>query len=883
MTVLAPERPPQRTEPVAEPPRPRAQIVRPALAAWCGAAAAAWMLAGPFATALARALALAAVTIGVGFVTAGARAVRPAVWQYAVLAAAVVAGIGAALTAGAGASIPALVVDAMREDGLAQPPVPFEPGWRFLLVAVGVLIGAGATSLALAAGRAPVGVLAPLPLLVGGALLQPSGSEAAASAVALGLVLAGLAVASGSELPVGEARATVERRRILRGLIGALALAGVLVALSRADALFPARADERVIPPHRPPAAGPQPDRVLFTVRSETPGPWRLGVLDVYDGLGWLLPPFEPARLTDPPPPAATVTATFTIADLPGRVLPAPASPSNVRGVDVLYDPRTQTLRVARRIEPGTAYTLDAPATPGGRALAETPPPPPSMQPFLEAPAPPNEVVTLLAEAPENPWDRLVFVRERLFSNVVAAGAGDPVDVPPERVAALLEGTEATPYEITAAEALLARWAGVPARIGFGFFGGESVDGGFEVRPRHGRTWLEVYFEGHGWVPVVGVPPRARTSLSPAEQQDNPNVVPSERLALIVHVPIRLQGIELLAATVRWWLVRIVPIVAVAALAWWALPGVLKVARARRRRRWARTPLARIAVAYASFRDAAADLGLHRPGSTPVAFLDALEPDDEHAELAWLVTRALWGDLRRDVRDDDASAADEMARSLTRRLRRAQPVVARIGAFGARTSLRDPSMPDLPRAPRLRPATAATLLVLAGCAGTALVAGRDAGVLPQRIVPSRLAALRFEREPSAERAYDEAGDASLLHDGRVYTIRDGTTVEGYVQAVSFVAGIDARDPEVRTKILRSIAAGRFRLERIGDERVWVQQLPEQKMFLSFSADGGAMTLLVARNAFERGAETFVDLLAHQRGTSAGEIVETYDPRRGAPR
>ena len=38
------------------------------------------------------------------------------------------------------------------------------------------------------------------------------------------------------------------------------------------------------------------------------------------------------------------------------------------------------------------------------------------------------------------------------------------------------EGATATPYEIVAAEALLARWAGVPARIGFGFDGLNAED-----------------------------------------------------------------------------------------------------------------------------------------------------------------------------------------------------------------------------------------------------------------------------------------------------------------------------------------------------------------------------------------------------------------------
>src|SRR3546814_6278242 len=35
-----------------------------------------------------------------------------------------------------------------------------------------------------------------------------------------------------------------------------------------------------------------------------------------------------------------------------------------------------------------------------------------------------------------------------------------------------------------------------------------------------------------------------------------------------------------------------------------------------------------------------------------------VEKDAEHDELAWLVTRTLWGDLARDIRPDDVEAAE---------------------------------------------------------------------------------------------------------------------------------------------------------------------------------------------------------------------------------
>ncbi len=103
-------------------------------------------------------------------------------------------------------------------------------------------------------------------------------------------------------------------------------------------------------------------------------------------------------------------------------------------------------------------------------------------------------------------------------------------------------------------------------------------------------------------------------------------------------------------------------------------PFFVKLLRTRRRRAWGRDrgPAGRIAVAYSSVRDLAIDLDIGRRSATPLEFLDATVDDEEHAELAWLVTRGLWGDLSRDLRDDDAAAAELLAASLRRRLGGAQ-------------------------------------------------------------------------------------------------------------------------------------------------------------------------------------------------------------------
>ena len=65
-------------------------------------------------------------------------------------------------------------------------------------------------------------------------------------------------------------------------------------------------------------------------------------------------------------------------------------------------------------------------------------------------------------------------------------------------------------------------------------------------------------------------------------------------------------------------------------------------------------------------------------------------PDDQqHSELAWLVTRALWGDLQ-EVDPTLVSDAEELSRTLRRRLMQAQPITVRAVAAVSKLSLRHP-------------------------------------------------------------------------------------------------------------------------------------------------------------------------------------------------
>lgn len=873
-----------------------------------------WVAGSVFDGWAARGVGMLGAVIGVGAVLLSTRVRNPSLVQYA--GAAVAAVVGALLvvpfTEG-GASLPALVVEALRGGGLGQPPVAFDPGWRFVLLVTVALLGETSAGLALALGRPRVAALVALPFVVGGALLQPAETEVSATLVGLLLLVGSLAVSFGADLAAeGAGDGRFELRRLARGAVALVALGGAMLATAQVSFLFPPPSAQAVVPPQRPPTPPPAADRVLFTVTADRPTTWRLGTLDVYDGTAWLTPPFDVSTLvpvdgdvpevdgdTRGPVPAAGLTARIEIADLPGKALPGLANPLAVRGgPQVQYDPRTQALRTAgTRPGRGTTYDVVAPAPPTGAQLADAGPPTDEVEEFLDVPSPPEQVTALLAEAPLEGFARLQFVRRAYYANVVAAGAGNPVDVTPERVGEILDGDEASPYEITAAEVLLARWAGVPARIGYGWYGGEQVGRDqWEIRPKHGATWLEAHFTGAGWVPIVGTPPKARASTAAGQRNDDPSVRPTDELALITYVPVELSTARLAYVYVRYYALRGLPFLLALGLLAAFYPAVVKALRRTARRRAALRlgPRARIAAAYGELRDSVTDLGIAGPAVSPLELVALVEKDAEHTELAWLVTRTLWGDLARDIRPDDVEAAETMARSVGRRLRSAQPGLSRLTAAASRASLSNPWTTELPmlwsrRLPVRRMALATVVLVAAVTAVVALTrpepAVPEVQALPDRVVPEAIGDVRFMREREAEAAFAEGSDRSLVPQGVVFSVRQGDVVQGSLQVASLDPTIDTRSPRTRDEVLQGLGDGRFRPARIGEERVYRLALPELTLLLSFTPNGRGYYLMAARGAYEDSERLFGSVLAFARGERAEQLrpadVPVPDPRRGS--
>ncbi|MEN3272608.1 MAG: hypothetical protein V7636_1369, partial [Actinomycetota bacterium] len=635
------------------------------------------------------------------------------------------------LLGGSPAQLPSLIGDALDAGRLLRPPIPFDPGWGPIIVSATAMLGFAAAWVATTLRRQMLAVAVPVPVVALTAISQPKDAQLLAGLFAFVPILAALAVLFGGDATrSGALGGEFEMKRAMRGLAGMVPLIAALIALNSASFLFPKPVYDPTDKPQKPKAVplSAANDRVLFEVKtdSQITGPWRTGVLDIYDDDAWKLPPYDSGRfeplaadglLTSVRADADQQHVTITVRDLGNSsVLPTLATATNVEltGAKVVRDTRTELLRVPEgRVPPGVAYTLSLPAYPTGDQLSKVAPAPrqDDLADQLEAPKMPAVIASLLQSAPQDPWLRLEVLRKKLLNEVTAQGAGAPVDVPVKKVVDLLEGSKTgTPFEIVAAEALLARWAGVPSRIGFGFDGLNSESGTLTVRPKNSAQWLEAWFPGYGWVPLIGQPKKARTELdSDPNSRFNPAILPSDDVAVEVYVPVEVHNLKLLYERLRTVLFHVLPFGALAIAAYVGWPAAAKARRRQKRRRWAieHGPQAQVAVEYAELRDLAIDLNVGDEWDTPLEWMYKVQPDEEHLELAWLASRALYGDMRDSVTEEDARVAEELAGSLRRRLARAQPGTTRAIAVVSRTSLERPFTSELPnvrlvRVPRVR-------------------------------------------------------------------------------------------------------------------------------------------------------------------------------------
>ena len=618
-----------------------------------------------------------------------------------------------------------LAREAIASGDLVRPPVNFTAGWYAVIGWLMGMVGFGAAWVALELERPSLGVLVPLPLAALAGISVPEDQQVPSGIAVLVLFALGLGMLSSARQYEEGARPPLsyELRKFAKSapLIGVITAA--MVVLAQTGFLFPEPqidpAEEAQLPKTVP--LEDVEDRPLFEVRNPeggqlvVSGPWRMGSLDVYDGHDWRLPAFNDQRLDDVPDDGIVdqdlfaergIQAEFKVLGLGGAALPTlPNSVAIVaQGPPLQHDPVTSTFRVSSGQAPsGLRYTVAAAGLPKIdelRAINE--PPPPEIEPYLEIPDPPPAVRALLREAAstrDNAFDRFNFLRNYVLDEVTATGPGTPVSIPPERVQEILGDTlEASPFEIVAMQAMLARWTGVPARIGYGFDGGEATGDILVIRPQHGASFVEVYFPGEKWLPVIGTPKKAKPTVGsdPSLQRLDESILTSDDIAVQVYLPILLPPPDPITQIIRQVLLAAVALALLGTALYVGVPAARKALLRSRRRQAARRagPRARIALADAEWRDLAADYGFKWHEETPLAFVERFVDDPEHTELAWLTTRALWGDLRDRCTPELAGQAEELSRALRRRLSQAQPATMRFVGTVSRISLRDPFAPD---------------------------------------------------------------------------------------------------------------------------------------------------------------------------------------------
>ena len=693
--------------------------LRPAVAAGLTAMAAGLVVGGIFDT---WAAALYDVVVGVAGTALAVwvmRSKRAGLAQAAVPVVVAVAAVFSVLPGASPGEVQGVVGDAIDAGRLLQIPIPFDPGWRPILTTVFALLGFGSAWVAAATKRPMLGVMLPVPLVALAAISQPTSHQVLAGVFAFVPTLAAFGVLFGGDTGGAGGQKLgrqFEMARLVRGGGAMVALTVLLVVIGRAEFLFPKPAFDPNDRPQKPKSVplSEQRDRILLTVDGPEgfTGPWRTGVLDVYEDGEWKLPGATPSRLAELPddgnlPSDTTEPTEFEVTVTTGELGPTAVVPlvPTARRVtflgdapDLRFDKRAETLRVpSGRAPTGLTYKVAMRAYPTAEDLGVVPKVTTTAS-LLEVPPAPQPIQRLLAQAPPGPWAKLDHVRHQLLDNVTAEGAGRPEKITAARVVDMLEGSKrGTPFEIVAAQAMLARWAGIPSRIAFGYNGVNDEDGKLTVRPKNAAQWLEVRFDGYGWLPLLDVPPQAQADLENKDENDD-RILPSTDIAVQVFVPVEIDNPRLLFERVRAVLLQLFPVAALLLAVFLSAPPIARAERRRRRERWADPlgPRARVAVAYAEFRDAASDLSVGDPFATPIEYLSAVQEDGEHRELAWLVTRAMYGDLALELTEEDAQRAEEMSASLQRRMRAAQPLQVRVVGFLSRASLVRPYESELP-------------------------------------------------------------------------------------------------------------------------------------------------------------------------------------------
>lgn len=278
-------------------------------------------------------------------------------------------------------------------------------------------------------------------------------------------------------------------------------------------------------------------DPVMY-VRSGAPAYWRGLVFDTYRDGVWTasnhgyseMDAYVPPRFLPPAPPdnLGTFVQTFRVLrPLPGVINAAYPIESLYAPVSALREDAYGTFHTPDLLRPGQTYSvvsylpnLTAAVLKGDEVPAGGPPEGnPAYLDYGSLSPSARALAEQIAAAPSNQFDLVMALTTYLQAHYrytldlppVPSGR-DPVDF------FLFDSRTGYCEQFATAETLLLRYLGVPARLATGYATGQydPVLDQSVVREHDAHAWVEVWFSGHGWVPVdptPGVDPLAATKF----------------------------------------------------------------------------------------------------------------------------------------------------------------------------------------------------------------------------------------------------------------------------------------------------------------------------------------------------------------------------------
>lgn len=295
----------------------------------------------------------------------------------------------------------------------------------------------------------------------------------------------------------------------------------------------------------------------LFTVRGLPKGArMRIAVMDQFDGMVYNVTDggagsssaFAPIRSNmSPDAQGIPVSLQVEIGAYRGVWVPDAGQVSEIDfGGDraeelrrtTYYNTETGTAVATSKLAAGDTYTLDTviPATLDDEQLADVP--------FGTVPMPkqsnvPEELTSLAAETvagAESPIEQVRALETFLsdggfFSHGLEGQVLSRAGHTAERISTLIGGDQmiGDDEQYAVAMALLAREVGIPARVVMGYYPAKEQEGAAEFAATGDdvRAWVEVNFEGLGWLTFNPTPPEDKV---PNDQNTKPKVDPKPQV-----------------------------------------------------------------------------------------------------------------------------------------------------------------------------------------------------------------------------------------------------------------------------------------------------------------------------------------------------------------